>query len=753
LENNTTKPPFPTDTDMTASGINMSCTADVFSGPIRAVKADVMDRVEEVISKTLVSLDQTFGRLVVLDEKNVMLRSVTSTSTTTSGLAANYSVPIFANSGSPSDNSGPQIHHHYPNFSISYTKDKQAYFDVIKTIIDCMPRLMPAGIPLPRLVEILSRYTVHMDPDIIKSASKALLRVAAQIDSQTVVTGFSRYICKIEDKFSDVVHSLANGPLTGGSHNGNGGVIKLYVDLLSIWVNQLDLTNLERPATTKEARSSIDVNINKLMELVEETEANGLLFLCNQSSTIRRWAVQIIKLASKLAEKLKLILDNKEDQKSNAQVPNRKWDRIYQLLGNIGQDIIQFDKDTNELYGLSISQDTKTRILQHQRRGLDHVLVQIAESDHATDVIIWNLCLPEISRRCFDRFPDTTIRCRLDICTRLLQIQPSIMAWVETIKAGTTGTLSMAKNNSSSQKTASPETIGQWHIYLTFACATAVPAASPTTTLPIWSSVGRKGSANIERISNPRDLFRLISPFLTCEHRQIRESAIEGLCNINQKVFKSLILELEGYVKIILDDGKQRNNQKPYQNKRSKKNDRLRISVMHVLDLTARCLADPAVVGDKDIMNVIMSYIKETKSFLADAEIQMEWEYQRLRIHFCGLVEKLYDSIMSLEDPTSIMSFETRLSLYKMFEEWCGYGALAKNTQQREATMMRDVLEQCKDVKEKTSMKQLMEDERKALESSSVGAMATLCVSSCIQIYIYISMLILITSSFLIIYI
>lgn len=109
----------------------------------------------------------------------------------------------------------------------------------------------------------------------------------------------------------------------------------------------------------------------------------------------------------------------------------------------------------------------------------------------------------------------------------------------------------------------------------------------------------------------------------------------------------------------------------------------------------------------------------------------MEWEYQRLRIYLCGLVEKLYESLMQLEDATSFMSFETRLSLYKMFEEWCGYGATAKTSQQREATMMRDVLEQCKDPKERASMTQLMEEERKALEAASLSAMSTLLVSSC----------------------
>lgn len=150
---------------------------------------------------------------------------------------------------------------------------------------------------------------------------------------------------------------------------------------------------------------------------------------------------------------------------------------------------------------------------------------------------------------------------------------------------------------------------------------------------------------------------------------------------------------------------------------------------MHVFYLTADCLSERSYLEDKEVMNIIMSYIKETKAFLADSEVQLEWEYHRLRVYLCGLTEKLYENIMRLDDPTSVMSFETRLSLYKMFEEWCGYGMYANTTRNREAAMMREILEQCRDTSERASATQLMEEERKALESAALSAMAMLCVS------------------------
>ncbi|KAF7722321.1 Cell morphoproteinsis protein PAG1 [Apophysomyces ossiformis] len=726
---NVLRPPFPAETDMIASGISMTCSADVFSGPIRAVKADTIAKVEDILSKILLNLDQPFGRFLVLDEKNIIQRA---------GPGANYSVPIFANTVGTSD-SGPLVHHQYATFSVSYTKDKQPYFDVLKTVLDSMPRLMPAGISLSRLVEIISRYTVHIDPEIIQSASQALLRIAAQIDSQTVVTSYSRFIYRIEDRAFEVLTSLANGPLTGGNHNGNGGVMKLYVDLLTIWVEQIDLSALKKPqtesnGTSESAMASMEANIDCLFNLVEETEANGLLFLSNQSSYVRRSAIQIIKTAARLEQRLQNLL--KEDcndipseklSRLNANLSKTgKYPRLFDFLESAGQDLLKFDKDGNSLLGCKISIETRIRLQQHQRRGAKHVLIQIAESDHVNDTLVWNVCLPEIFKLCFQNFPGTVALCRQNICVRLVQLHPSIVAAVEAMKAGATGTLGMTKNNSQNQKAASTEIIDQWQIYLVFACTTATSSKdrSPVAT---WANSGRKGSAVVDKIATPRDLFLMVLNFLTCEHRAVREGAIHGLGHVNKETYRILMSELTYHVQIVLDDGKQRNNQKPYQNKRSKKNDRLRISLMHVLQLTADCLVESRYLEDKDLMNIITSYIKETKSFLADSEVQLEWEYHKLRVYLCGLVEKLYENIMRLDEPTNIMSFETRLSLFKMFEEWCGYGMYANVTRTREAAMMRDVLDQCKDSRERASMTQLMEEERKALETAALSAMATLC--------------------------
>ncbi|CAO3582028.1 unnamed protein product [Absidia cylindrospora] len=919
LETNRHQPPFPIDTDMASTGLSnhfMACSAGVLTAPIRAIKIEATDKMEDTMARTLLSLDQSFGRLLVLDEKNIIHRPMatnmgsslnglttlgslspstsaaitpsTSTPATASASASaaisstntsamtgasmslipggatntgnlngggsfisntlhhhyhsnslmgdpvsgayrsmtnsNYTAPLFASTmignnggviapstttggaGGASDSSGPQVQYQYSHFAVSYSKDKQPYFELLKSILDAMPRLMPADIPLPRLVEMLARYTVHIDPEVIQAASQALRRIAKQIDSQTVVTGYARFVYRLEDKVSNIIVSLAHGlgnPMgrtdmdESGAGAGGGGVLQLYVDLLAIWVNQVELGSLRElvmASPSPSLNADVQSDVARLFNMIEETEANGLMFLCSQSWAVRRMALQMIQWAAKFEARLEsqveaetLVITTAESSSSSdaaavQQFIQQLWDyvdhkktqtygRLLDLLENaaLGQELIQFDKEKNQFWGTKLSIETKVRLQQHQRRTSSPILVQLATSDDPTDQWIWHTCFMELIKRAFIHFADTVTLCRQNICDRLLQIQPALLSSIETAKTGATGTLSMAKSNASNQKVvASAELVDQWKVYLAFACATASDRVTKTnTTTPAsknkfnargssvanggksafrrhptatWVGSGRKGSTGMEKLDNASDLFRLVLPFLPCDNRPIREGTIYGLGYIHPDAYKTLMNDLQSWIRIILDEGKTRNNQKPYQNKRNKKNDRLRISLMHILASTASCLTVPKASensgggtisefdnDNKVIVLLIMSYIKETKVFLGGAEVQLEWEYHKLRVYLCRLVEQVYKVIMDLDDPTSIMSFETRLALYKMFEEWCGYGAYANVTRTRETAMIRDVLEQCKEAKDRASMTKLMEEERKALESASLSAMAMLC--------------------------
>lgn len=715
------RPAFPISTDMRVTGISMRPLANLLPEKMigRGMAREPLEKMKELIGKILVVLDQTYGNLIVTHEKNITRHPLYAVPSTVGAAVP----PLVADSN--------LVTHHYASFSVSYLKERQPYFDLLRTIIDTMPRLMPAGLSLPKVVDFLCKYTVHIDPEVARAASEALIRIAKQMDAVTPVIGYTQYLQRFEDRFADVMTSLADGRFAGENRNRDANILKLYVNLLTIWVDQVNIEILLRPdggldgETAPINESARDAEIAAIWNIIDDTEVNGVLFLCSRMTWVRRYAVQVLRLTADFEKRLEQQYKGSEKldrppslvsqltSQLTSHILNRDHTRVYQLLEQVGPDLVKIDKETNTLVGQRIGSAERSRICQHQRRETKDIILVLASSDHISDITTWNTILPELINILFESFPKTVAICRNNICNRLIQIQPAIQAAIDSARSNPSGTLSMTKIGSSKSTAATDDLIEQWRIYVTFACVTITVNDDH---LP-------------RRMATTKDLFKVILPYIACEHSLIRDAAVVSLGRINRNAYKVLMEDLQRFVRDIVEDSKQKTNQKPHLTKRNRKFDRLRIEVMHLYQLTADSLSRETYLRDDAIMDMIMIYVKETKSFLADAEVQTDWDFQKLRRYFCGLVERLYENLSRLEDPTKIMSFETRLSLFKMFEQWCGYGQSSKDTRDREAQMLADLLDQCKDAKERGILTSNMEDERKALETAALGAMAALCVS------------------------
>ena len=143
--------------------------------------------------------------------------------------------------------------------------------------------------------------------------------------------------------------------------------------------------------------------------------------------------------------------------------------------------------------------------------------------------------------------------------------------------------------------------------------------------------------------------------------------------------------------------------------------------------LTARFLRGPTVLQDDWILNNISTYTKDLMIFLSDAEIQNDWECQRLRRHYCGLLEELFDGINRTRDPARWMAFESRKSSFALMEDWCGYSPNQSRISQREDNMRQTVLDQHQNDGERTNVTAAMEIEKRNLCTAALSAMAALC--------------------------
>ncbi|KAJ2806526.1 Cell morphogenesis protein PAG1, partial [Coemansia furcata] len=161
---------------------------------------------------------------------------------------------------------------------------------------------------------------------------------------------------------------------------------------------------------------------------------------------------------------------------------------------------------------------------------------------------------------------------------------------------------------------------------------------------------------------------------------------------------------------------------------------RLRLSLAQIYGQVSRHLE--AWDADDVVLGQLISYVRETKTFLSEPSVQWEAEHQSLRIHFCGLVEALYFCISAPRPPLPMegggtakhkFTYETRNGLYQLFERWCSLGKHSEAGRDAHARMVAAALEAVKDPGERALVGETLERELAVLGVASLRAMAVLC--------------------------
>jgi hypothetical protein len=167
--------------------------------------------------------------------------------------------------------------------------------------------------------------------------------------------------------------------------------------------------------------------------------------------------------------------------------------------------------------------------------------------------------------------------------------------------------------------------------------------------------------------------------------------------------------------------------------RRSRRTDHLRTEIAHIYKLTSHFLQSSEVFEDEWTLNNLVNYTQELRLFLNDAEIQTEWEFYKLRTHYCGLMEELYEGIKKSKEPARWMSFQARKAAFALMEDWCGYSPNQSQIRQREDSMRRTLLDREQELGSNSIVSVAIEIEKRDLRTAALSAMATLCVSiSCI---------------------
>ncbi|TWU76662.1 Cell morphoproteinsis protein PAG1 [Metarhizium rileyi] len=590
---------------------------------------------------------------------------------------------------------------------------KQAFYELLHVAVQALPRCLSVDIPFNSLINLLCTGTAHVQSNIAESSSNSLKAIARQSHAQQVTMGFARFIFNFDDRYA----TMSDGGMLGPGHIES--TLRLYVELLQIWIEEIRRKSQEAASDQADANASekraMKLDLSSIWAEVDQAEAHGLFFLCSQSRRVRHFAVTVLRLITEFDKALEK--DASEEKETL---------RLINILENDSNQIMNFNDEH-----LSVAERSRLQ------RGLQNAnskgaVVELCTSDVSYDATLWFKIFPNLIRIAFDKCPFAVTICRDLICNRILQMYKPIVYLSEPTRGLYYGPDAAGRMGNRSPAAQPEVMIEQWKLYLIFACATlADPGSLPTSQTPPDPSAQhtRKTSkpSSTDRIVTARTLFKYLIPLLSVSSASVRDAVVVAMGSINIHIYRTLLEELQGQVSRCNDEARarihQRTNSSP---RRNRKMDLLRTEITHVFKLTSHFLKDPQVYQSEFFLNNLTSYAKDLKLFLMDGEVQMDWEFQKLRRHYCGLMEALFEGINKTEDPSRWMTFESRKSAFSLMEDWCGFSPNQNQIRAREDTMRQSLIDQ-QSLGERGTVTAAMEIEKRNLRTAALSAMASLC--------------------------
>ncbi|GAB1728342.1 hypothetical protein NU195Hw_g2736t1 [Hortaea werneckii] len=593
---------------------------------------------------------------------------------------------------------------------------RQHYYDLLHVAVEALPRCLSPHLPINSLVNLLCTGTAHVQSHIANSSAQSLKSIARQSHAQQVTIGFARFIFNFDDRYATV----SDGSLLGPGHIEN--TLKLYVELLQIWIDDIQQRTRKAKAEPTDdddsTQRSLPLDLSGVFAHVDEVESHGLFFLCSPSRAVRAVAVNVLRLITKFDTAL-----------------GKPSTRIISILEGSSQQVIDVNDER-----LSLAE--RSRLQKGLRKSnINSTLVELCSSDVAHDANLWFKVFPNLVRLSNEICLHAVALTRELVCQRLSHSYRTISAIGEGQKPSTYTALeqAFAPNKPSARLASSvPEIlVEQWKIHLIFACTTVTNIGGAANHLPVSShssqhtrKSSKSSSTSQEKIASASELFSKVVPFLTASNASVRGAASAGLGASNVTVFPTLLETLQPFVAACSTEAKERlssHHRSVSSPRRSRRTDYLRTEITHLLSLTCHLLQDPTISGDDFVLTFMGDYAKHLRIFLSDTEIQNELEFQKLRTHFCTLVETLYDCMKQLKDTTRWFSFQARQATFSLVENWCGFSPNETQLRRHEDHLRRSLLDREQDLRSRGIINSAIEKEKNELQTAALSAMAALC--------------------------
>ncbi|KAH1714829.1 hypothetical protein KXX60_003788 [Aspergillus fumigatus] len=587
---------------------------------------------------------------------------------------------------------------------------RQGFYDLFHVAVQALPRCLSDRIPFNSLINLLCTGTAHVQSNIASSSAESLKAIARQSHAQQVTIGFARFIFNFDARYS----TMSDEGMLGPGHIES--TLRLYVQLLQIWIEEIKQKT--KGATTDPVDKSgtgsraLQLDLSTVLAHVEEIESHGLFFLCSQSRRVRAFAITVLRLITEFDRAL-----GKENT------------RIIRILEADAHEILNVNDEQ-----LSVAE--RSRIQKGKRKSASHnTLIELCSSEVSYDSTLWSKVFPNIIRISFETCPFAVTLGREIVCARLVQMHKTITALADSPHPPPYAPIDPAQARALGRSNMTAEIlIEQWKLYLVMACTTLNSVGAQSQSQLANAQHARKSSKGSQqsqdKISSARSLFAFVIPLLSAERSSIRNAIVMALGSINKNLYRTFLESLQYAVTTCNEEAKIRigaHHRSPSSPRRNRKTDRLRTEVTHVYKLTSHFLREPEVYNDDWIVNNLVTYTKDLRIFLSDAEVQNDWEFQRLRFHYCGLMEELFEGINRTKDPSHWIPFESRKSAFSLMEDWCGYSPNQAQIAQREENMRKFAMAHQSESGEFRNTAAAMEIEKKNLRAAALSAMASLC--------------------------
>lgn len=491
--------------------------------------------------------------------------------------------------------------------------------------------------------------------------------------------------------------------------------LRLYVELLEIWIEEIRAQAvkalLDSPDDGASNTRGAQLQLSVIGGYVDGIESHGLFFLCSPSRRVRAYAVKVLRLITEFDKAL-----------------GQDSSRIIRIMEDSSQKVLEVNKDKLTTVELS-------RLQKGMKKGnMQSTLVELCASEVDYDSSLWLKIFPNLVRISFDDCFMAVTQTRDIVCTRLLQMQKTIsMLAADASKASPYPSTDPNKSGTRITGTSPEITLEQWKLYLVFAATTLMNLGPQATNVSLTAHHIRKSSKSSQKgpkgIESAGELFTKVLPYLSSENTAVRDATVAGLGSINKNLYRTLLESLHPAVQACAEEAKSRigMHQRTISSPRhGRYSDHLRTEITHVYRLTSHYLHEPEIYGDEWILNNLVNYTKDLRLFLNDAEVQNEWQFQKLRTHYCGLVEELFEGIKHTKDPLRWMPFQARKAAFALMEDWCGYSPNQNQIRQREDHMKQSYLQREPGAGNKV-LSSAAEQEKKDLRAAALSAMAALC--------------------------